>query len=231
MAKAKKTSPPKKASQHDYILLDRSGSMASKWSYSIAGVNTYARQLAKDKATKDILLTVAVFDSAGPFDILRKDVPATLWADIGDTEAFPRGSTPLYDAVGRLVSAADADAPEKAAIVIMTDGLENSSREHNQQSAKSLLDRCRAKGWQIIFLGADFDNAVQGADLGNIAAATMSFNSINAEGTMDATSSMRSAYSSTGKAMLYSDDDRTRAWEAPGSPSPKAKSHGHSSAR
>jgi len=222
MAKAKKV-----AAQHDYILLDRSGSMASRWSDALGGVNAYVQGLAKDKETKNILVTVAVFDSAGPFDVLRKDVVASAWKPIGDHEVSPRGMTPLYDAVGRLVTVADADAPEKSAIVIMTDGHENESREHNRESAKKLLDRCRARGWQVIFLGADFDNAAQGADLGNLRGQTMSVDSANFAETMSATASMRASYGARGVAMNYSDEDRARF----GPHAPKAKAHGLSGAR
>jgi len=197
-------------SQQDYILLDRSGSMATRWSDTLGGVNAYVHGLAKDKATSDILVTVQVFDTHS-IDVVRRSIAASSWKDIGDAEVSPRGGTPLYDAVGRLVMLADSDAPEKSAIVVVTDGQENASHEHTKASAKALLDRCRAKGWQVIFLGADFDNMAQGADLGNAAAATMSFNSAAAPVAMAETATMRAAYASTGKAMHYSDEARTRA--------------------
>ena len=43
-------------------------------------------------------------------------------------EASPRGMTPLFDAVGRLTALADADAPERAVLVVMTDGKDESSK-------------------------------------------------------------------------------------------------------
>ncbi len=209
MAKAKKK---KISNQHDYILLDRSGSMVTQWSDAIGGVNAYVQGLAKNDTTKDIFVTVAIFDTAGPFDVIRKNVPASAWDDIKSTEASPRGGTPLYDAVGRLVNTVEIDAPEKAAIVIMTDGQENASQEHNQESAKKLLDKCRDKGWQVLFLGSNFDNAAQGARLGNMAAATMSYDSANTAQVFISTATMRGLYASGAVgSMAYSAEDRKKA--------------------
>lgn len=220
MARAKSSKTTKTlVSQQDYILLDRSGSMAARWSDTLGGVNAYVHGLAKDKATAGILVTVQVFDTHS-IDVVRRSVVASAWKDIMDSEVSPRGGTPLYDAVGRLVTLADGDAPEKSAIVVMTDGQENASHEHTKASAKGLLDRCRAKGWQVIFLGADFDNMSQGMDLGNAAGATMSFSSAAAPVAMAATARMRASYSAAGEPMLYSKEDRTQA--AGGSGSPKA---------
>ena len=210
MAKAKKATKP----QHDYILLDRSGSMASRWGDTLGGVNAYVQGLAKDKATAGILVTLQVFDTHA-IDVVRRSIPASEWKEVTDREVSPRGGTPLYDALGRLVTLADGDAPERAAIVVVTDGEENASHEHTKVSAKGLLDRCRAKGWQVIFLGADFDNMSQGMDLGNARESTMTVSSANFAGTMRRTSQMRGMYAASGQSMAYSAEDRKDALDTP----------------
>jgi hypothetical protein len=67
-----------------------------------------------------------VFDAQDglQFDVLRNSVDAGRWNDVTTNEVSPRGMTPLYDAIGRIVSLAEKDRPEKAIIVIMTDGEE-----------------------------------------------------------------------------------------------------------
>ena len=40
----------------------------------------------------------------------------------------------------------------------MTDGMENSSREVTYAGAKAALDRAEARGWEVVFLGAEFSN-------------------------------------------------------------------------
>lgn len=154
--------PPVNPAIHSYILLDRTGSMEPIWSEALSSVNAYADGLgALDGGPRiDADLTLAVFDAQGgmQFDVLRKGVDADRWKTVTSDEVTPRGMTPLYDAIGRMVALAEKDRPEKAIIVIMTDGQENSSTEMTKAAARAALDRVRAKGWEVVFLGAEFSN-------------------------------------------------------------------------
>lgn len=147
---------------HSYILLDRTGSMSSMWTEALSSVNAYAAGLASLEGgpAVDADVTVAVFDAQEglQFDVIRDNVDATNWRNVTDADASPRGMTPLYDAIGRIVSVAETDRPDKAVLVIMTDGLENASRELTREGAKAALDRARQKGWEVVFLGAEFSN-------------------------------------------------------------------------
>jgi len=155
--------------QHDFILLDRSGSMETLWIEALGSVNAYVQQLAKDKV--DTGVTIAVFDSHA-FDVIRdRIVPATM-IPVSKEDAMPRGGTPLSDSVGKIVALADKGGYDKVAVIIMTDGQENASSELTVAQAKALLDRCRAKGWSVTFLGANFDNASQARGYGNASAHT-----------------------------------------------------------
>ncbi|MAP93320.1 MAG: hypothetical protein CMK07_00060, partial [Ponticaulis sp.] len=90
------------------------------------------------------------------FDTLRRNVTGEDWKAVSSAEVTPRGMTPLFDAIGRVVALAETDAPEKAVIVIMTDGKENSSREFSRGNVRQALDRIEKKGWEVVFLGAEF---------------------------------------------------------------------------
>jgi hypothetical protein len=74
--------------------------------------------------------------------------------------------TPLYDAINLMVRRLAALDPPKCSIVIVTDGDDTASVSTNVTQARALLDWCRAKGWQVTFLGADFNNMHQAALLG-----------------------------------------------------------------
>jgi hypothetical protein len=132
------------------------------WSEALSSVNAYADGLATlDGGPRvDADITLAVFDAQDglQFDVLREDVDAERWRKVTSDEVNPRGMTPLYDAIGRIVSLAEKDRPEKAVIVIMTDGEENSSQEMTKATTKAALDRVRKKGWEVVFLGAEFSN-------------------------------------------------------------------------
>jgi hypothetical protein len=145
-----------------YILLDRTGSMSDIWDEALGSVNAYAEAVGKveDGEADDLKtsVTLAVFDHQEGFqyDVLRKDVQPDAWSKVTNDEVTPRGMTPLFDAINRTITMAEADNPEKAVIVIMTDGHENSSREVTRESAKAALDRAEARGWEVVFLGAEF---------------------------------------------------------------------------
>lgn len=224
MAKAAPKKPvtkkvTKTQTQHDFLLLDRSGSMGSQWTEALSSINAYVNELAKKKETKDTKITVAAFDHQGAlcFDVIRNGVPTTEWKNITDQDATPRGMTPLYDATVRLVALAEQQAPDNCVIVIMTDGIENTSRETTHALAKAALDRVRAKGWQVIFLGANFDNAAQAHGLGNAMGQTIQASAANLVGTMKMSASLRSVYASTNDAatMEFSAKQREDAKKDP----------------
>ena len=56
--------------------------------------------------------------------------------------------------------------PPRCSIVIITDGDENGSRHTTHEQARAILDWCRAQGWQVTFLGCDFNNSRQAKLLG-----------------------------------------------------------------
>jgi hypothetical protein len=153
-----------------YILLDRSGSMQSLWVEALSSVNAFAKELANktDGPSVDSHVTLAVFDSQESlqFDTLRRKQPALHWEAVTDKDASPRGMTPLLDAMVRIISLAEGDNPDKAVIVVMTDGQENASREVTREGVKAALDRVKAKGWEVVFLGANFDNIADASSVG-----------------------------------------------------------------
>lgn len=203
--------------QHDFVLLDRSGSMGTggKWIESLNAVNAYVKKLAEDNV--DTGVTLAVFDLNGgklDYQVIRDRITPQTWSPVTDADASPRGYTPLNDAVGRLVTQAKAGFNgvqyEKVAIIIVTDGEENSSKELTVAQAKHLLDECRAKGWQVIFLGADYDNVRQATSYGTMAQYTLASMPVAAmASTMRATAAKRGLYGSGQAAtMSFSDEEK-----------------------
>jgi Mg-chelatase subunit ChlD len=185
--------------------------MSTKWVEAISSINSYVKELKKK--TDPIKVTVATFDtnnSGLSFDHLRNGSTLEEWIDINPEESWPRGMTPLYDAVIKMTSLARSVNPDNCALIIITDGMENSSREATKSSAKAALDACRKKGWQVIFLGADFENMSQAADLGNTQAQTMSVSADTMDFAMEETGRMRGIYASSGENMVYSSEVRQK---------------------
>lgn len=195
--------------QHDFILLDRSGSMASLWDEALSSVNAYVAKLAEDNV--DTGVTLATFDTDNgklAFEIVRDRIIPTTWRRVSNEDCTPRGMTPLNDATGQIVALANKGGYDKVAIIIMTDGHENASRELSVTQAKLLLDQCRAKRWQVIFLGANFDNAAQADMYGNAAGQTFRAASGQMVNSMRMSASKRTTYGATGESMSYSDTEK-----------------------
>lgn len=200
----------KKIRLNTYILLDRSGSMSGRWDETLSSINAYVKALDRKVINK---VTVATFDTQNSFqfDVIRDNKDAGSFQPVTDKDAAPRGWTPLYDAIGRIVAKADEDADEKAIIVIMTDGAENASTELNKDQAKAALDRCRNKGWEVVFLGADFDAMTQGASVGNSLDKSLNMTAGNYTVTMRNMASKSTLYATADCAVAFSAADRVEA--------------------
>ena len=82
--------------QHDFVLLDRSGSMQSLWTEALSSVNAYVAKLAVDKV--DTGVTLATFDGTDgrlAFDVIRDRITPLTWRKVSDPGATPRGITLL----------------------------------------------------------------------------------------------------------------------------------------
>ncbi len=206
-------------SVNTYILLDRTGSMQGMWTEALSSVNAYAEDLGHSPDAAKTPVTLAVFDAQDglQFDVLRDHALATDWKDVTNAEASPRGMTPLYDAIGRLMAVAEKDNPKKAVIVIMTDGEENASREVTQAGAKAALDRARARGWEVVFLGAEFAKFSDAKGVGVSSSQTMAVGKSGMKSTMQRLAKKSADYyNSTASApapVQFNEEDRKAAGE------------------
>lgn len=170
-----------KSDKNVYLLLDRSGSMASEWEATLESINVYVKKLEDD-----VNVFVAAFDSEGTgfgemdFKILRQTT-AKGFEPITQYEVSPRGGTPLFDAAGKIMNQMIQDNPLKAVLVIMTDGEENSSREFKHSTVMEMIKKLEKKDWPIIYLGAGFK------EVESYAVGTFSINKANTFNTTAAT--------------------------------------------
>ena len=152
---------------HVGIVLDRSGSMEDCRDDAIGAVNSYLRQVKDDKEL-DARISLIIFDSES-IDLIRDRVAIAGCPPLSPGEYQPRAQTPLLDAVGHGVTVLDKgkDTSERCILAIMTDGLENASREYTKETIKALLDRKQKEdGWLVLCLGAGHDAWQQARDMG-----------------------------------------------------------------
>jgi hypothetical protein len=97
--------------QHDFILLDRSGSMQVLWSEAINSVNAYVKKLGDDKV--DTGVTLATFDKDGEqfkFEVIRDRIIPSTWKPVSAEDATPRGSEGPPAAAGPTVRTVEGGA-------------------------------------------------------------------------------------------------------------------------
>lgn len=153
------------------FILDRSGSMAGLEEDTIGGFNAIL-----DKQKKEVgeaLITTVLFDDK--FELLHERINMKEIKHLTDGEYYVRRSTALLDAVGKTIkqvahkqkhASADCRA-DKVMFVIITDGMENASREYGYATIKTMIEHEKEKyGWEFIFLGANIDAVSSAGDMG-----------------------------------------------------------------
>jgi hypothetical protein len=162
---------------HIYFLLDRSGSMTSIRTETIAGFDAFIAE--QRKVPGQCQVTLAQFDDQYDVVYVDRDVH-----DVPTLELTPRGSTALLDALGRLIvtAAERLDAlpedkrPGSVVVGVMTDGYENASRDWTHERIKALIEKqTRDFNWEFLYLGADQDAIEEGSKMGFAAAKSVTY--------------------------------------------------------
>lgn len=148
-----------------YFVLDRSGSMASCLDDTIKGFNQFVEE-QKNVGIDQLGLTLVTFD-----DVIETVYHKKPIADVSQLNRdiyIPRNSTALLDAIGETIKTAEKDNVENnnVIIAILTDGLENSSKNFDLKDIHKKISEKRSLGWKFIFLGANQDAIRSGEQLG-----------------------------------------------------------------
>ena len=153
-------------------ILDCSGSMSMD-SLIVEARNGFNNFIKEQKEIPGrATVTVALFDDK--YELLYDNVDLKNVKEITQDVWYARGTTALYDAIGKTVNSVKAnhtklgkyEKPDKVLVCIVTDGLENASREYTQQSVKSLIENCEKDNWNFIYLAANQDAFEIGTTLG-----------------------------------------------------------------
>ncbi len=160
----------KKPPVHISVILDRSGSMASIADDVVGGFNTFLKEQRSSEG--EARVTLVQFDGNDPFEILIDGEDIADAKDLDPGRYIPRGNTPLYDAVGMMISRIEAEILERAdagnpiedqLVLIITDGFENASREFDGTTLAGLIEAKKKQTWTFVFLGSDESTFSEGA--------------------------------------------------------------------
>jgi len=156
-------------------ILDRSGSMNSIRQDVIGGFNGFIEEQRKlsGKLKDKVNFTLVLFDHEYEVPIEGKELLSI--APISRDDFVPRGSTAMYDAIGRAISETKQriSLGTPVLVVIHTDGYENASEEWNQKQVFDLIQE--QTDWEFLYLGANQDAMAVGGSMGLSSHQTMNY--------------------------------------------------------
>lgn len=144
------------------FILDRSGSMQSLTSDTIGGFNSLIEKQRREEG--ECLVSTVLFNNSSK--VLHDRAPLSGIAEMTARDYSAQGGTALIDAIGAAIHhignvhkyARPEDVPKHTMFVIMTDGMENASRNYSSDKVKSMIERQKQKyGWEFLFIGANID--------------------------------------------------------------------------
>lgn len=148
---------------YNLIILDESGSMNSIKNTIISGFNEIVQTVkgvAAQFPEQAHYISLVSFNGLGIKTHLSCAAVEKL-DEINGELYRPSSSTPLFDAMGEAITAlrqtTDTLSNCNVLVTIMTDGMENASKEYNKAAIKALVDELGEKNWTFTYIGADHD--------------------------------------------------------------------------
>ena len=142
------------------FILDRSGSMSVLEKDTIGGFNSLIQKQRKEKGK--CYVSCVLFDDVQ--EVIYDRVPLNEVKKMTQKQYYARGCTALLDAMGGAihhignVHKYSKEEIGKTLFIIITDGLENSSKRYTYVTIKQMVERQKEKyGWEFIFIGANMD--------------------------------------------------------------------------
>jgi uncharacterized protein YegL len=180
------------------VVMDKSGSMGPRQQDAIEGFNQFLKEQKAEPS--EAFLTLIQFDTT--YNVIHSGKPIKDVEPLTKDTYRPGGNTALNDALARgiietgkrLSDLPEFDRPDKVICVVITDGEENSSKEHTKEQVQEMVKHQEEKyDWAFIYLGANVDAFDAARQLGIKGAMAMNF--------APSSAGVRSAYAGSSEAV------------------------------
>ena len=158
-----------KKNYHEVIcIIDRSGSMNEIKNDAIGGFNFFLN--SQKEFEGETSFSLILFNDSYDFIYKGKNIKKVQMLD--KKSYRPKGTTAMLDAIGTAIDkignkihkTPEEKRPEKVIVAILTDGLENASKEYSyEQIASKIKLQQETYNWEFVFLAAN-QNAVVAAE-------------------------------------------------------------------
>lgn len=149
------------------IVLDRSSSMNSHRAETVKSLNQQIQSFKNEAARTKIDTNISIISFA---DYVIKDMVGIKSDQCGEISAdsyIPAGNTALYDAIAEASNLLDGFTSSRKFLLVITDGEENQSRNHNTTSIRNLITRKLADTtWSIAMCVPPYTKTRIARDLG-----------------------------------------------------------------
>ena len=155
---------------YNLIILDESGSMSVIAKEAVSGLNETFQTIQNAQMKyedQEHYISFVTFNSERintVMDCKKVDTEREIkWNDFA-----PNSCTPLYDAMGQSISKLRKVMKEEdvALVTIITDGMENASREFSGRAIKELVAILKTRGWVFAYIGTNQDVDAVADDMG-----------------------------------------------------------------
>ncbi len=147
------------------IILDESGSMMDSKNATIETYTSLVQKIYNGRTDfPDLTQYISLWSFGG--NVIHEKIPLTKVSstDFPKLKYDPNGGTPLYDAMGtamlnleRTINLWESPDDVIVNVAIITDGLENASREFTHNEVVRNITRLKESNWHFQYYGADHD--------------------------------------------------------------------------
>jgi hypothetical protein len=155
------------------FVLDESGSMEVMGNEPWQSINNFIKE---QKNVGKFNFTLICFNDNVRF--IYKNLESDKIINLKSDDYTPVGMTSLNDAIGQGITYQKSQTLENVIFVILTDGLENSSKEFSKTKVREMIyEMENIHKWKFVYLGANQDAFLSGKNIGISTSKTFKYNS------------------------------------------------------